>query len=120
MKNPIIRSNLSSLLAIAWIAVLPIAASAAEAPKSEANAANQSADKTETQAEKPPPLPLHQIEGNGGIFSTLSAYLVNPPRNGEWLGRPSIGAAYVHLGYGRNLEALTVTESPWKRLELGS
>lgn len=65
MKNPIIRSNLSSLLAIAWIAVLPIAASAAEAPKSEANAANQSADKTETKAEKPPPLPLHQIEGNG-------------------------------------------------------
>lgn len=119
MKNPIIRSNLSSLLAIAWIAALPMAASAAEAPKSEANAANQSADKTETKAEKPPPLPLHQIEGNGGIFSTLSAYLVNPPRNGEWLGRPSIGAAYVHLGYGRNLEALTVTESPWKRLELG-
>ena len=35
-----------------------------------------------TAAEKPAPLPLHQIEGNGGIFATLSAYIVNPPRNG--------------------------------------
>jgi len=70
-------------------------------------------------AEKGPPLPLHQIEGNGGIFSTLSAYLVNPPRNGEPIGRPSIGAAFVDLGHGRNLEALTLTETPWDRLELG-
>jgi hypothetical protein len=70
-------------------------------------------------AEKGPPLPLHQIEGNGGIFSTLSAYLVNPPRNGEPIGRPSLGAAYVDLGHGRSLEALTLTETPWDRLELG-
>jgi hypothetical protein len=70
-------------------------------------------------AEKAPPLPLHQIEGNGGIFSTLSAYIVNPPRHGELLGRPSFGFAYVDIGHGDNLEALTVTESPWKRLELG-
>jgi hypothetical protein len=70
-------------------------------------------------AEKPPPLPLHQIEGNGGIFSTLSAYLVNPPRNGEPIGRPAVGFAYVNLGHGQNLEALTLTETPWKRLELG-
>ena len=69
--------------------------------------------------EKGPPLPLHQIEGNGGIFSTLSAYLVNPPRNGEPVGRPSLGAAVVDLGHGRVLEALTLTETPWSRLELG-
>ena len=70
-------------------------------------------------AEKGAPLPLHQIEGNGGIFSTLSAYIVNPPRNGEPVGRPAVGFAYVNLGHEVNLEALTVTESPWKRLELG-
>ncbi len=70
-------------------------------------------------AEKGPPLPLHQIEGNGGIFSTLSAYIVNPPRNGEPLGRPSAGFSFVDIGHGQNLEALTLTESPWKRLELG-
>ena len=70
-------------------------------------------------AEKGPPLPLHQIEGNGGIFSTLSAYLVNPPRNDEPVGRPSVGFAFVNIGHGQNLEALTLTETPWKRLELG-
>jgi hypothetical protein len=69
--------------------------------------------------EKPAPLPLHQIEGSGGIFSTLSAYIVNPPRDGEPVGRPSVGFAHVSLGYDKNLEALTITESPLKRLELG-
>jgi hypothetical protein len=71
------------------------------------------------KSEKPPPLPLHQIEGNGGIFATLSAYIVNPPRNGEPVGRPSVGFAYVNLGHEVNLEALTLTESPFSRLELG-
>jgi len=71
------------------------------------------------KAEKPPPLPLHEIEGNGGVFSTFSAYLVNPPRNGEPVGRPSIGFGYINMGYGRDLVALTVTETPWERLELG-
>ena len=33
-------------------------------------------------------------------------------------GRAS-GGAYVDLGNGRNLEALTLTETPWERLELG-
>lgn len=71
------------------------------------------------KAEKPPPLPLHQIEGNGGIFSTLSAYLVNPPRDGEPVGRPAVGFNFVDLDYGRELYSFTVTETPWKRLELG-
>ena len=69
--------------------------------------------------EKGPPLPLHQIEGNGGIFSTLSAYLVNPPRNGEPVGRPAVGFSYVDLGHGQDLVALTLTETPLSRLELG-
>jgi len=74
---------------------------------------------TPATAEKPAPLPLHQIEGSGGIFATLSAYIVNPPRNGEPVGRPSVGFSYVNLGHEVNLEALTITESPFKRLELG-
>jgi len=70
-------------------------------------------------ADKPAPLPLHQIEGSGGIFSTLSAYIVNPPRDGELVGRPSVGFAHVSLGFDKELEALTITESPFTRLELG-
>jgi len=101
-----------------WLlAGLLAAGTAAYAEETPAGA--KAADKTEAKPDKGPPLPLHQIEGNGGIFSTLSAYVVNPPRNGEWLGRPSAGLAYVHLGHGRNLESLTLTETPWKRLELG-
>jgi len=30
-----------------------------------------------------PPLPLHGVEGYGGVFSTYSAYLVNPGKEGE-------------------------------------
>jgi hypothetical protein len=74
---------------------------------------------TDAPPAKPAPLPLHQIEGNGGIFSTLSAYIVNPPRDGEPVGRPALGVAYVNIGNGRHLETLTLTESPFKRLELG-
>lgn len=101
-----------------FTALLVAAAPAAGLAGTETNAAPDKSV-TETKAEKPPPLPLHQIEGNGGIFSTLSAYLVNPPRDGELVGRPSVGFAFVDIGYGRNLEAFTVTETPWKRLELG-
>jgi hypothetical protein len=87
-----------------------------------AAAGNVNADGTNNvpaPAEKPAPLPLHQIEGSGGIFATLSAYIVNPPRNGEAVGRPSAGFSYVNLGHEVNLEAFTITESPFKRLELG-
>jgi len=68
--------------------------------------------------EKPTPLPLHQIGGSGGVFVTLSAYIVNPPRNGELVGRPAVGFSYANLGHGENLEAPTISESPFKRLEL--
>ena len=90
-------------------ALTPLAAEETNAPQ----------PAVEQKAEKAPPLPLHQIEGNGGIFSTLSAYLVNPPRNGEVVGRPAVGFSYINLGHEQNLEALTLTETPWKRLELG-
>ena len=106
-------SNLVPALAVLLLAAAPAASSRADDTPA---AARASAPAT---AEKPAPLPLHQIEGNGGIFSTLSAYIVNPPRDGEPVGRPSVGFAHVSLGYDKNLEALTITESPFKRLELG-
>jgi hypothetical protein len=107
-KQPSIRTF--ALIAALGLAALPAASL-------KADDASQPAAKA--KAEKPAPLPLHQIEGNGGIFSTLSAYIVNPPRDGEPVGRPSVGFAFVDIGHGQNLEALTVTESPWKRIELG-
>ncbi len=76
------------------------------------------ANSTSIPPEKPTPLPLHQIGGSGGVFVTLSAYIVNPPRNGELVGRPAVGFSYANLGHGENLEAPTISESPFKRLEL--
>ena len=101
-----------------WIALLLTAASVIGLRAQDTNPPPTQAA-VQAKAEKPAPLPLHQIEGNGGIFSTLSAYIVNPPRDGEPVGRPSVGFAYVNLGHEQNLEALTITESPFKRLELG-
>jgi len=92
---------------------------AADSTNTTESAASTNAVATAPKAEKGAPLPLHQIEGNGGIFSTLSAYIVNPPREGEWIGRPSVGLAYVNLGHDQNLEAATLTVSPHSRLELG-
>jgi len=97
----------------AWLAALLVAAGGS------VNADTTQTNTPAVTAEKPAPLPLHQIEGNGGIFSTLSAYIVNPPRNGEPIGRPAVGFSYVDLGHGQDLEALTLTESPLSRLELG-
>jgi hypothetical protein len=104
--------------------VLALALAAATAPALRAAdpappPSQTNTDLSQASAEKPAPLPLHQIEGNGGIFSTLSAYIVNPPRAGQSVGLPSVGFAYVNLGGDKNLEALTLTESPFKRLELG-
>ena len=101
-------SRLGSLLAAVILAAAPFGSAADDGTKD-----------APAKSEKPPPLPLHQIEGSGGIFSTLSAYLVNPPRDGELVGRPAAGFSFVDLGYGRQLYALTATETPWKRLELG-
>ena len=110
--------NRRTRLVLLFAALLLASAGGVRADDTTTNAAPANATPA-AKSEKPPPLPLHQIEGNGGIFATLSAYIVNPPRNGEPIGRPSVGFAYVNLGHEVNLEALTLTESPFSRLELG-
>lgn len=66
-----------------------------------------------------PPLPLHSIEGFGGILLTGSAWLVNPSEDGGMFGLPSVGPTYANLGDGRHLEAYTLTETLGGRVELG-
>jgi hypothetical protein len=110
--------NRHTRLVLLFAALLLASAGGVRADETTTNATPATAGAS-VKSEKPPPLPLHQIEGNGGIFSTLSAYLVNPPRNGEPVGRPAVGFAFVDLGHGQDLEALTLTETPLSRLELG-
>ena len=117
--KPLIQANSSRKSSVhLWPAPL-LALALLALPALSLRAADANAPAAPTPAEKQAPLPLHQIEGNGGIFSTLSAYIVNPPRDGEPVGRPSVGFAFVDIGHGQNLEALTLTESPLKRVELG-
>jgi hypothetical protein len=68
--------------------------------------------------EKGPPLPFHTIEGVGGGAITPIAYLVNPAPEGTVFGKPAIAASYAGLG-SKNLDALTITETLWGRVELG-
>jgi hypothetical protein len=68
---------------------------------------------------KAPPLPLQNVEGFGGILITGSAYIINPSEKGKVFGLPSAGVTYANIGDGRHLEAYTVSETLFGRLELG-
>jgi hypothetical protein len=65
-----------------------------------------------------PPLPLHSIEGNSGIFLTSTAYLTNPPAEGNFLGLPSVSASGAFIGE-KDLQSYAVTENILGRVELG-
>src|ERR1700690_2245076 len=88
--------NRHTRLVLLFAALLLASAGGIRADETTTNAPPANAGAS-AKSEKPPPLPLHQIEGNGGIFATLSAYIVNPPRNGEPVGRPAVGFSYVDL-----------------------
>lgn len=66
-----------------------------------------------------PPLPLHGIEGYGGIAATYSAYLTNTAQDGDILGLPSFGAGVLGSTDGRFMGFATFTETIGDRLELG-
>ncbi len=69
--------------------------------------------------ESSPPLPLHGIEGYGGIAITYSAYLTNPAPDGKIFGLPSVGAGVLSTTGGRILGFTTATETIGNRLEFG-
>lgn len=68
--------------------------------------------------QEPPPLPFHTIEGYGGAAITPMAYLVNPGPKCDLFGKPAVAMTFGNLGE-KQLEALTVTETLYERLELG-
>jgi hypothetical protein len=76
------------------------------------------ADDAPPKPEKAPPLPLHTIDGVGGVVITPIAYLVNPGPEKEIFGLPSISGTFVGAGQ-QNVESLVITETLWRRLELG-
>ncbi len=69
-------------------------------------------------ADEGPPLPLHTVEGVGGVFITPFAYLVNPGPAGTVIGKPAVSTHWARIGQ-KDLETLTLTWTLWRRLELG-
>jgi hypothetical protein len=65
-----------------------------------------------------PPLPLHNIEGNSGVFITSTAYLANPPEKGKVFGKPSFSISGV-FGDNKDLQSFAVTENLYGRFEIG-
>jgi len=98
---------------------IPVAADEVTPPLPQEETAPPPQEEAAPPPQEPPPLPLHGIEGMGGVFSTYSAYLVNSGGADDIFGLPSAGFAYVHLGHGRHLLAPTITETLFGRLELG-
>jgi hypothetical protein len=68
---------------------------------------------------KAPPIPLHTLEGVGGALVVPMAYLVNPGPEGTVIGMPSASFTYLNTSKGKSLQTLAVTQTFWRRLELG-
>jgi hypothetical protein len=107
-------------LAIPQLATLPLAAVAGDHNQTD----GKNTVETAAPEEKGAPLPLHTIEGTGGILITPTAYLVNPserlnvPGWPAFAGLPAVGTTFVKAN-AKNIEAFTLTETLFKRLELG-
>jgi hypothetical protein len=68
--------------------------------------------------DKGPPLPFHSIEGYGGGAITPMAYLVNPGPQDCVFGKPAFALTVGNLG-DKQLQAITLTETVYDRIEFG-
>ena len=66
----------------------------------------------------PAPLPLHSLEGFGGVYLTETAYLVNPPVGDRTIGMPSVAISAVDVGK-KFLGSASATLNILGRVELG-
>lgn len=74
-------------------------------------------DVADYEAKKGPALPLHTLDGVGGILITPVAYLSNPGPKDEIAGLPSFSATYVNANK-KNVEGIAVSETLYQRVEL--
>lgn len=65
-----------------------------------------------------PPLPLHQTEGNSGVFITQTAYLANPAEEGQTFGKPSVSSSFALLGQ-KDYESIAFTQNILGDFEIG-
>ncbi len=74
-------------------------------------------DIADYETKKGPALPLHTIDGVGGILITPVAYLSNPGPKDEIAGLPSFSATYINARE-KNVQSFAVSETLIQRVEI--
>lgn len=64
------------------------------------------------------PLPFHTIEGTSGVFTTPTALLANPAKEGEVFGRPSVSSSAAFMRH-LDLQSFAITENLFGNIEVG-
>jgi len=66
----------------------------------------------------PPPLPLFNIEGQGGTLLVPMAYLINCESPGTVVGMPTAGYTFVRAGT-KTVQEVHLAETFYRRIEIG-
>lgn len=90
-------------------------AMAAEGQPGEAAAAGEAGGEA-AKPGKPPPLPLHTIEGTGGGLITNMAYLVNPGPEGTKIAPPAFSYSFLKAGR-KTVSSYAVSMTFLRRIE---
>lgn len=114
-----------SVITLAHLTLSPVVADVGELaapPKSEKKIENTltkaDQDILDYEQNKGPALPLHTLEGTGGILITPTAYLSNPGQKDAIFGRPAASVTYVGAGQ-KAIQTFAATETLIQRVELG-
>jgi hypothetical protein len=66
----------------------------------------------------PPPLPLFNIEGQGGTLLVPMAYLINCESPGTTIGMPTAGYTFVRAGT-KTVQEVHIAQTFFRRIEIG-
>jgi hypothetical protein len=66
----------------------------------------------------PPPLPLYNVEGQGGTLLVPMAYLINCESPGTTIGMPTGGYTFVRAGT-KTIQEVHVSQTFYRRIEIG-
>ena len=66
----------------------------------------------------PPPLPLYNVEGQGGTLLVPMAYLINCESPGTTIGMPTAGYTFVRAGT-KTVQEVHIAQTFYRRIEIG-
>ena len=102
---------------IGWLASSEELASKVLSQNQPPQSATQEAS-TQPPPAKGPPLPFHTVEGVSGACIVPMAYMANAGPPGTIIGKPSAALTYLKANR-KNVEAFTMTEVFYRRIEVG-